>query len=118
MFVECEMHPLIFHICVSLKVSGYILSYDCDVLTIISVFTTAMSFSTGAVAHSCCSTYGTGSGSVHISSVSCQGTEPSITSCQYSLNGANHLNDVAVTCQQGGEESVELYINRLKKPYI
>ena len=117
MFVECEMHPLIFHICVSLKMSGYILSYDCDVLTIISVFTTAMSFSTGAVAHSCCST-GTGSGSVHISSVSCQGTEPSITSCQYSLNGANHLNDVAVTCQQGGEESVELYINRLKKPYI
>ena len=72
-----------------------------------------MSFSTGATGaavDSCCSSYGSVSDSVHINSVSCQGNESSITSCRVSQNEGNYFYEVAVTCQQGGEKSVELII--------
>ena len=56
----------------------------------------------------CCAHYGEGSGPIHISGVSCLGTEPNITSCAYLTNTSQdqHYKDVSVHCQQGTGSSL------------
>ena len=51
----------------------------------------------------CCSYYREGSGAIHISEVTCSGSERNITSCTYINNTVitSHAQDVGVKCQQG-----------------
>ena len=51
----------------------------------------------------CCGYYGEGSGAIHISGITCSGSEKNITSCNYINNTVitSHAQDVGVECQQG-----------------
>ena len=62
----------------------------------------AYSYTVGAI--SCCDEYDMGRESVHLSGVSCVGSEASITQCSYTIVSSlnvSHQQDVGVQCQQG-----------------
>ena len=50
----------------------------------------------------CCAYYGEGNGPILVNSVSCSGSEKTVTSCSYSTSIMfDHRYDVGVQCQQG-----------------
>lgn len=56
--------------------------------------------------------FGMSSGSVFLSSVSCNGTESSLLECQYSTSSCNHSEDAGVRCQ-GWYMFEEVIISRM-----